>query len=632
MNRGLWIALRLRGVSPRVSTAEELSSRFERLKARVKELPERPGVYLHRNSAGDIVYVGKARNLRVRVGSYLVGKGARDTKTMSLINEIDTIDYLTTSNELEAILLENNLIKQHRPRYNVLLRDDKTYPYIKVSLSEPYPRAVFTRRVRRRKGDLYFGPFFAGTARRILKLIQDQFRLRSCDLEIAEGRSVLKRPCLYYDMGRCPGPCVRELTTVEEYRKNVDDVVLFLSGRNRELIESLKKRMYQAAAAEEFELAKYYRDLLITTEKIQAEQAVASASAQSVDVWGVHEEGGDVAIQIFVIRDGNLVDRRELYWEKTSSYEPGVFLGEVLQRYYHDNLFIPPEILLPFEIEDPQWIEQWLSARREAKVALRVPKRGKGLERLELAIRNARLAHTSRFRKSRENRLQDAGVRLASLLGLDHPVRRIESFDISNIQGTDSVAGMVVLADGSLDKSQYRTFNIRSVEGADDFRSIAEAVSRRYRKIVEEGRDLPDLILIDGGRGQLNAAVAALDQLGIHSVPAIGLAKRDEEIYRHGEDEPLRLARHDEALKLLQMIRDETHRFAVSSHRRRRSRRTLRSELSELEGVGPRRQRRLLEHFGSLSAIRQASRHDLANVLGRKIGAAVFEQLHEKRP
>jgi excinuclease ABC subunit C len=612
-----------------VRTAAELSSRFERLKKRVRELPDRPGVYLHKNRAGEIVYVGKARNLRVRVGSYLVGKGARDAKTMSLINEIEAIDYLTTSNELEAILLENNLIKQHRPRYNVLLRDDKTYPYIKVSLSEPYPRAVFTRRVRRRKGDLYFGPFFAGTARRILKLIQDQFRLRSCDLEIAEGRSALKRPCLYYDMGRCPGPCVRELTTVEEYRKNVDDVVLFLSGRNRELIESLKSRMYEAAGQEEFELAKYYRDLLITTEKIQAEQSVASASAQSADVWGVYEEGGDVAIQVFVIREGNLVDRRELYWEKTPGYEQSGFLAEVLQRYYHDNLFIPPEILLPFEVEDPQWIEQWLSARRESRVSLRVPRRGKGVERLELAMRNARLAHASRFRKSRETRLQDASVRLASLLGLERPVRRIESFDISNIQGTDSVAGMVVLDEGTLDKSQYRLFNIRSVEGADDFRSIAEAVTRRYRKLVEKERDFPDLILIDGGRGQLNAAVAALDQLGIRGVAVVGLAKREEEIYRHGEEDPLRLARHDEALKLLQMIRDETHRFAVSSHRRRRSKRTLRSELSELEGIGPRRQRRLLEHFGSLSAVRQASRHDLAKVLGQKVGTAVFDQLHE---
>lgn len=611
-----------------VVRAADYSKRFDRLRKRVKELPERPGVYLHRNSGGDIIYVGKARNLRARVGSYLVGKGARDTKTMSLINEIDQIDYLTTNNELEAILLENNLIKQHQPRYNVLLRDDKTYPYIKVTLSEPYPRAVFTRRVDRRKGDLFFGPFFAGTARRILKLIQDQYRIRSCDLAITEGKDALSRPCLYYDMGRCPGPCVASLSSVESYRANVDDVVLFLSGRNRELLESLKAKMYGAAEREEFERATYYRDLIRTTEKIQAEQGVASASSESVDAWAVYEEGGDVAVQIFVLRDGNLVDRRELFWEKVENYHAPSFLSEVLQRFYDDNLFIPPEILIPFPVEEQEWIESWLSARREAKTTLRIPQRGKGVERLELASRNAKLAHLSRFRKSKEYRLQSAADRLAAVLGTGRPIRRIESFDISNFQGTDSVAGMVVFDEGQLNRKDYRTFNIRSVEGADDFRSIAEAVERRYRRVLDEGKPLPDLLLIDGGRGQLNAAVAVLDRLEIRDVPVIGLAKREEEIYRPGEEEPLRLERHDEALRLLQMIRDETHRFSVTSHRKRRARRTLKSELGELEGVGPRRQRRLLEHFGSLSAVRQASRQDLAKVLGRKVGSDVYEQLH----
>ena len=611
-----------------MTRAIDLTERFDRLRKRVKELPERPGVYLHRNAAGEIVYVGKARNLRARVGSYVVGKGARDAKTMSLINEIDEIDYVTTNNELEAILLENNLIKQHQPRYNVLLRDDKTYPYIKVTLSEPYPRAVFTRRVDRRKGDLFFGPFFAGTARRILKLIQDQYRIRSCDLVIEEGKDAIPRPCLYYDMGRCPAPCIASLSSVASYRSNVDDVVLFLSGKNRELLESLKSKMYAAAEREEFELATYYRDLIRTTERIQAEQGVASAGTESVDVWAVHEEGGDVAVQIFVMRDGNLVDRRELFWEKVEDYDRESFLAEVLQRFYEDNLFIPPEVLVPFPVEEQGWVEEWLSARREAKVSLRVPQRGKGVERLELASRNARLAHASRFRKSQEHRLQTAAERLAAVLGTSRSIRRIESFDISNFQGTDSVAGMVVFEDGNLHRKDYRTFNIRTVEGADDFRSIAEAVERRYRRVLDEGKPLPDLLLIDGGRGQLNAAVAVLDRLEIEDLPVIGLAKREEEIYRPGEEEPLRLERHDEALRLLQMIRDETHRFSVTSHRKRRARRTLKSELGELEGIGPRRQRRLLEHFGSLSAVRQASRQDLAKVLGKKIGSDVYEQLH----
>jgi excinuclease ABC subunit C len=604
------------------------AERLDRLRARLKEIPERPGVYLHRNAEREVVYVGKARNLKSRVSSYVFGRGARDAKTQTLVNEIDSIDFVTTHNELEAILLENNLIKTHQPRYNILLRDDKTYPYIKVTQSEDYPRVVFTRRVDRRKGDLYFGPFFAGTARRILKLVADQFRLRSCDLEIREGTSALSRPCLYYDMHQCLGPCVEGLTSRGTYREMVDDVVLFLGGRSKELQTRLKDRMYNAAENENFELASYYRDLIRTTERIAAEQKVASAGSEDIDVWGMHEEGTDVAMQIFVIRDGNIVDRREIFWEKVAEFDARNFLAEVLQRYYEDNLFIPTNILVPEEPEERELLEQWLSAKREARVSLRVPQRGRGVDRIELATRNARLSHESRFRKSQQDRLQIAASRLGDLLGIEHPIEIIESFDISNIQGTDSVAGMVCFANGKWDKNRYRVFNIRTVEGADDFRSMAEAVTRRYKRLTEEERKLPDLILIDGGRGQLNAAVAALAKLGLDSIPTAGLAKREEEIYLPHLDEPIRLDRHELALQLLQMIRDETHRFAVSSHRRRRSNRTLRSELDDLAGIGTKRRKLLLEHFGSLSSVRQASVLDLSKVLGPKIGQAVYEQLH----
>src|SRR5438445_5021404 len=452
-----------------------MSDRFERLKARLKELPDRPGVYMHKNAEGEVIYVGKARNLRSRVGSYLVGRGARDSKTMSLINEIETIDFVTTNNELEAILLENNLIKTNQPRYNILLRDDKSYPYIKVTMSEDYPRVVFTRRLDRKKGDLFYGPFFAGTARRLLKLVADQFKLRSCDLDIVDGRSALPRPCLYYDMHQCLGPCVVGLTTKATYREMVDDVVLFLGGKTKELQDRLTRRMYAAAEGENFEVATYYRDLIRTVERVQSEQQAASAEDEEVDVWGVYEEGGDVAVQLFVIRDGNVVDRRELFWEKVGEYQRSYFLGEVVQRYYQDNLSIPPEILLPFEIEDAELLSEWLSQQRERKVILRVPQRGKGVDRVELANRNARLSHESRFKKSQQDRLQIAASRLAQLLGHSGEVNRIESFDISNIQGSDSVAGMVVLDRGKFDKNQYRVFNIRSVTGADDFRSMAEA-------------------------------------------------------------------------------------------------------------------------------------------------------------
>lgn len=612
-----------------------MSSRLDRLKARLKELPDRPGVYLHKNAEGEVIYVGKARNLRNRVTSYVVGKGTRNHPlTNALIPEIQDVDFVTTNNELEAILLENNLIKTHQPRYNVLLRDDKSYPYLKVTMSEDYPRVVFTRRMDRKKGDLFFGPFFAGTARRILKLVADQFKLRSCDLDIVDGKSALSRPCLYYDMHQCLGPCVVGLTTHDEYREMVDDVVLFLSGRSRELQDRLKDRMYRAAEGENFEVATYYRDLIRTVERIQAEQQVASAEDEDMDVWGLYEEGPagamDVAVQLFVIRDGNVVDRRELFWEKVEEYQPGYFLSEILQRYYHDNLFIPREILIPFEVEEKELITEWLTSRAERKVSLRVPQRGQGVSRLELANRNARLSHESRFRKSQQDRLQIAASRLAQLIGYgDRDIQKIESFDISNIQGSDSVAGMVVLDRGKFDKNQYRVFNIKSVVGSDDFRSMAEAVDRRYRRLLEEKKALPDMILIDGGRGQLNAALAALTKLGIEEIPIAGLAKREEEIYVPDREEPFRLERHDVALQLLQMVRDETHRFAVSSHRRRRAKRTLHSELDDLPGIGEKRKRLLFERFGSVSAIKQASAQDLMNVLGRKVGQGLWDELHE---
>jgi excinuclease ABC subunit C len=607
-----------------------MSDRADRLKARLKEIPERPGVYLHKNAAGEVIYVGKARNLRNRVTTYVVGRGARDTKTMTLVSEIDAIDFVTTNNELEAILLENNLIKAHQPRYNILLRDDKSYPYLKVTMSEDYPRVVFTRRMDRRKGDLFFGPFFAGTARRILKLVADQFKLRSCDLDIVEGKNALTRPCLYYDMHQCLGPCVVGLTTTEAYREMVDDVVLFLGGKSRELHDRLRQRMYVAAEAENFEMATYYRDLIRTVERIQAEQQVASAAEdEDMDVWGLYEEGTDVAVQLFVIRGGNIVDRRELFWEKVDQYRPAYFLSEILQRYYQDNLFIPQDVLIPFDVDDKELLDDWLSTQSRRKTQVRVPQRGRGVDRVELANRNARISHESRFRKSTQDRLQIAASRLGEILGFgERDLQKIESFDISNIQGTDSVAGMVVLDRGKFDKNQYRIFNIKTVVGADDFRSMAEAVDRRYRRLLADNKPLPDMILIDGGRGQLNAALAALNKLGVDEIPIAGLAKREEEIYVPDRDEPIRLEKRDPALQLLQMVRDETHRFSVSSHRRRRRKRTLHSELDDLPGIGGKRKRLLLERFGSVSAIKQASPQDLMNVLGRKVGQSLYEELH----
>jgi excinuclease ABC subunit C len=391
--------------------------------------------------------------------------------------------------------------------------------------------------------------------------------------------------------------------------------------------------MYLAAESENYEVATYYRDLIRTVERIQAEQQVASAEDEDMDVWGLYEEGSDVAVQLFVIRDGNVVDRRELFWEKVFEYQPGYFLGEILQRYYQDNLFIPNDILIPFDVEDKELLDEWLATQAGRKTQVRVPQRGRGVDRIELANRNARLSHESRFRKSTQDRLQIAAQRLGQILGDafglgEREIQKIESFDISNIQGTDSVAGMIVFDRGKFDKNQYRIFNIKTVIGADDFRSMADAVDRRYRRVLEEKKPLPDLILIDGGRGQLNAAVAALNKVGVDEILIAGLAKREEEIYIPGREETIRLDRHDPALQLLQMVRDETHRFSVTSHRRRRRKRTLHSELDDLPGIGAKRKRLLLERFGSLSAIKQASAQDLVNVLGRKVGQSLFDDLH----
>jgi excinuclease ABC subunit C len=429
-------------------------------------------------------------------------------------------------------------------------------------------------------------------------------------------------------MHQCLGPCVVGLTTPELYREMVDDVVLFLGGKTKELQDRLTQRMYRAAEAENYEVATYYRDLVRTVERIQAEQQVSSADDEDADVWGLYEEGTDVAVQLFVVRDGNVVDRRELFWEKVDGYQATYFLGEVLQRYYQDNLFIPPEVLIPFEVEECDLLTAWLTEQAGRKVGVRVPQRGKSVDRIELANRNARLSHESRFRKSTQDRLQIAAQKLGQVLGADREIGRIESFDISNIQGTDSVAGMVVLDRGKFDKKQYRVFNIKTVEGADDFRSMAEAVDRRYRRLIDENKSLPDMILIDGGRGQLNAALAALNKLGIEEIPIAGLAKREEEIYVPDREEPIRLERRDPALQLLQMVRDETHRFSVSSHRRRRSKRFLHSALDDMPGIGEKRRRLLIERFGSVSGVKQASAQDLMNVLGRKVGQTLYDELH----
>jgi excinuclease ABC subunit C len=556
--------------------------------------------------------------LKKRVASYF-SKGPESTKTEALLRSFQDIETIVTHTELEALLLENTLIKKHKPRYNVCLRDDKTYPYIKVTTGEPWPRALITRRVEE-DGHSYFGPFWGGLARRIMRLITRHFMIRTCTIEI-DGK--LPRPCLYYDLHACLGPCVAGLTTPEAYREAVHDVVLFLQGRNRELIPRLEQKMLQASSEERFEVAAAYRDAIRTVEDVAERQLVQSLKGESVDAFGFFEAGQDVSVCALVVRGGVLQDRREFFFEKSEEVDPSAFFEAFLPQFYEANPFLPAEVHLPVEIPDPELLEQFLAARRDARASVRVPRRGPAADRVELANDNARERHRVRFRRVGGERAL-ALERLARVLALPLPPGRIEAFDISHLQGTDSIASLVVFEDGAPKKSDYRLFGIASqtLLAPDDFRSMAEAVERRYRRVREEGGPMPDLIVVDGGRGQLSAALTALDRLGI-DLAAIGLAKREEEIWVPDRPEPIRLSAKDPALQLLQRLRDEAHRFAITRHRGRRSRRMRETSLTDIPGVGPTRARILLRRFGSLSGVAAAATDDLEQAVGRATARAV---------
>jgi excinuclease ABC subunit C len=587
-----------------------------------ENLPDSPGVYLFRGERGKILYVGKAVSLRKRVASYFnpAYGGAKEDALRRLHREVETI---STRTELEALLLENTLIKKHRPKYNVCLRDDKTYPYIEITTGEAWPRALVTRRVHE-DGHSYYGPFWGGLARRIMRMITRHFQIRTCTLEI-DGK--LPRPCLYYDLHACLGPCVAGLTTREAYRDAVADVVLFLEGRNRELEASLTRKMQDASEAQNFEMAAAYRDALRTVRDVSESQVVQSLKGENVDVFGFFESGGDVAVAVLVVRGGVLQDRRDFFFEKSQELDPATFLEAFLPQFYDANPFLPSEVHLPVAIPGAKLLEGYIAARRNAKVKVRTPRRGPAAERVGMAETNARERHRVRFRRTGGDEAV-AVERLARAIALAIPPQRIEAFDISHTQGTDSVASLVVFEEGKPKKADYRLFNIASQDllQPDDFRSMAEAVERRYRRLQTEGVAMPDLILVDGGRGQLQAALTALDRLGL-DLPAVGLAKREEEIWVPGRPDPIRLSRKDPALQLVQRVRDEAHRFAISRHRARRGRRMRQTGLTEIPGVGPARARLLLRRFGSVQGLRGADPKDIAAAVGPVTAKAVTAYL-----
>jgi excinuclease ABC subunit C len=595
----------------------------EQLAERIRSLPDSPGIYIFKDAEGKVLYIGKAKSLRKRASSYLVRD--HEPRLAAMVAEAVDLEYVVTDSEAEALLLENNWIKAKRPRYNVLLRDDKTYPYLKLTMREEFPRIAFTRRISN-DGAEYFGPFLpGGLARKAIKLVQKLFRVRVCRIEV-DGS--WQRPCLYYDMHRCLGPCVARLTTKAIYDEAVEQARLFLSGRTEPLMKAIKREMWEAAEATDYERAARLRDTLAEVEAVTQRRKLSSVDEEDLDVYGVHISGGNAAVVSLIMREGQVLDRRELFWEGVGHISPELLLTEVIPQIYDRTTFLPKEIHLPVPIEGEEALVEWLSEKKDERVYLRLPSRGPKAERVKLAMHNAELAHKRRFRGGKES---PGAAALERYLDLAEPPRRIEGFDISHFQGGETVASMVVWEEGKMRKGEYRSFNIRDLNQPDDFASMRQAVERRYRRTLEEVGAMPDLILIDGGIGQLNAAIGALAELGVEETSIVSLAKREEEIYVPGVPEPLRLRRDDPALRLLQEIRDEAHRFAVSRHRARRSARTLHSRLDELAGIGPRRRKLLIQTFGSVQGVREASLEDLQNALGALTGKRIFEQLHAEQ-
>jgi excinuclease ABC subunit C len=641
------------------------------LQQKIRTLPTQPGCYLYKNAEGEVIYVGKAKNLRARVRSYFLEASQANAKTGSLMREAVDVEYITVANEHEALALENNLIKQKKPRFNILLRDDKTYPYIKLTMTDRYPKVFVTRRLRK-DGAAYYGPYFPGNlAYRLVDLIHRSFLIPSCKVDLSRYHP---RACLQYYIKRCLGPCLEGLTTPEGYRETIRDVQLFLEGRPSELEQSLTKRMEAAAEAEQFELAARLRDQVVTVHQMQDKQRMATTDNEDADVFGYHYENDMLAVNLFHMRSGKIVDRRDLFWEELpeslldtltevvaetdemeavpriepspatsapeigegfavaqhtavsepgAAFSPAAFFSALLKQIYLDQSYVPRSILVPVEFPDRALLAEMLTERTGRRVEILTPQRGEKRSLVDLVCQNAKQSYDQRFRvlqpgmKAIQEALQDA-------LTLEELPRRIECFDISHIQGAETVASMVVWEEGAMKKSDYRKYQVKTVTGVDDFASMREVIQRRYKKLQEEKKPFPSLVLIDGGLGQLHAAYAALEEIGVTLQPLASIAKREEIIYVYGqENEPIVLDRRSPVLHLMQKIRDESHRFAVSYHRKRRQMRDRDSELLAIPGVGPRTRQRLIEHFGSVRGIKQAAPDALTAV----VNAATAEKI-----
>jgi excinuclease ABC subunit C len=644
------------------------------LHQKIRSIPTQPGCYLYKNADGEVIYVGKAKNLRSRVRSYFLEASQANAKTGTLMREAVDVEYITVANEHEALALENNLIKQKKPRFNILLRDDKTYPYIKLTMNDRYPKVFVTRRLRK-DGSAYYGPYFPGNlAYRLVDLIHRSFLIPSCKVDLSRYHP---RACLQYYIKRCLGPCVEGFTTLETYKQTIRDVQLFLEGRPNELEQSLTKRMEAAAGAEQFEAAARLRDQIVTVHQMQDKQRMATTDNEDADVFGYHYENEMLAVNLFHMRSGKIVDRRDFFWEDLpeslldavteavvevdemealpriepdpsspapqigeigegvavvqhapvsepgAAFSPAVFFSALLKQIYLDQSYVPRSILVPVEFPDRAVLAELLTERTGKRIEILAPQRGEKRSLVDLVCQNAKQSYDQRFRvlqpgmKAIQEALQDA-------LTLEELPRRIECFDISHIQGAETVASMVVWEEGAMKKSDYRKFQVKTVTGVDDFASMREVIQRRYKRLQDDKKPFPSLILIDGGLGQLHAAYAALEEIGVTLQPLASIAKREEIIYVYGQEhEPVVLNRRSPVLHLMQKIRDESHRFAVTYHRKRREMRDRDSELLAIPGVGPRTRQRLIEHFGSVRGIKQAGPDALTAV----VNAATAERI-----
>jgi excinuclease ABC subunit C len=596
------------------------------LKGQIGRLPEQPGVYLFLGTAGETLYVGKARVLRDRVRSYLGAQGV-SPRLDALLRDATSLDVIVTDSVVEALALENRLIKQRNPRFNVLLRDDKTYPYLQLTTTEVAPRLLVARQVAR-DGNVYAGPFMpAAVARRTMSLAHRLFGIRSCN-EVIDGRR--DRPCLEYDIGRCLAPCVAAICTIDRYRGAVDQAQLLIEGRQDELVGRLRDEMAQASGRQEYERAAHLRDAAKTVQTLgDWRNKMETPSQGDHDAFGVKVGPSGGVIEVFQMRRGRVADRIELVTERGQEWlEGGVpderaLVGLGLQQFYADRQ-PPPQVHIPVDLpaEEREALEAWLAGRADRRVRVLTPKRGERRGLLDLAARNAALAYISHFAEGAGSAFEALDT-LRDTLALPALPRRIECFDISTLQGKETVASMVVAVEGRMRKGDYRKYRIKGPT-QDDFAAMHEVVLRRYRLVLEQGGPFPDLIVIDGGKGQLSAAYAALREIGLDQLVAIGLAKEEELIFTRDRAEGLFLPRESAALRLLQRIRDEAHRFAVTFHRQRRAKRDFSSALDEIDGIGARRRRQLLTTFGSVAGVRRAGRDELIRVVGAKAADAVI--------